>query len=144
MRDERSQERLLREGEVTVQKALDICHAAESSRQQLDGMKGAKQVFAVDKERQQQHITFPKQAKAKPAARAMTARKGDRKALLSLCVNTVARSTVLRHAGVQHLAKHVPSVEARITGLLYARVEAQEEYVFWMQIPSKVLKSLWS
>jgi len=36
-------------------------------------MKGAKQVYAVDKERQQQHTTFPKQAKTKPAARAMTA-----------------------------------------------------------------------
>ena len=70
--------------------------------------------------------------------------KGDRKALLSLCASTVARSTVLGRAGVQHLAKCVPSVEARITGLLYARVEAQEGYVFWMQIPSKVLKSFWS
>ena len=53
VRNERSKERLLREGEVTLQKALDICRAAESSRQQLDGMKGAKQVYAVDKERQQ-------------------------------------------------------------------------------------------
>ena len=108
-------------------------------------MKGAKQVYAVDKERQQRHTTFPKQAKAKPAARAMTARAtGNRKALLSLCASTVARSTVLARAGVQHLAKRVPSVEARITGLLYVRVEAQEGYVLWMQIPSKVLKSFWS
>ena len=72
VRDERSKERLLREGEVTLQKDLDICHASESSRQQLDGMKGAKHVYAMDKERQQRHTTFPKQAKAKPAARAMT------------------------------------------------------------------------
>jgi len=73
VRDERSKERLLRKGEVTLQKALDICHVPESSRQQLDVMKGAKHVSAMDKERQQRHTTFPKQAKAKPAARAMTA-----------------------------------------------------------------------
>jgi len=48
VRDERYKERLLREGEVTLQKVLDICRAADSSRQQLDGLKGAKQVYAVD------------------------------------------------------------------------------------------------
>ena len=37
--DERAKERLLREGELTVQWAMDICHAAESTRRQLHGMK---------------------------------------------------------------------------------------------------------
>lgn len=47
VRHERAKERLLREGEVTLQRALDISHAAEASRIQLEGMRGGKQVHAI-------------------------------------------------------------------------------------------------
>ena len=39
IRDARAKERMLREGDLTLQKALDITHAAESTRRQLDGIK---------------------------------------------------------------------------------------------------------
>ena len=52
IRDQRAKERMLREGDLTLQKALDICHAAESTQRQLEGMKGAvKQVNAIQKGR---------------------------------------------------------------------------------------------
>ena len=50
VRDERTKEKLLREGEVTLQKAIDICHAAEASKQGIEGIKStatAKQVNAL-------------------------------------------------------------------------------------------------
>ncbi len=54
VRDERTKERLLREGDqLTAQKIMDICHAAEASRMQIEGMRAgaatasAKQVNAV-------------------------------------------------------------------------------------------------
>ena len=54
IKDPRAKERMLREGDLTLQKALDIGHAAESTQRQLEGMKltgqsAAKQVNAVNK-----------------------------------------------------------------------------------------------
>ena len=38
VRDERIKERLLREADLTLNKALDICRAAETSKQQIEAM----------------------------------------------------------------------------------------------------------
>ena len=40
IRDERAKERLLREAKLTLQTALDICRAAESSRPQVHASYG--------------------------------------------------------------------------------------------------------
>ena len=38
VRDERIKERLLREADLTLNKALDVCRAAETSKQQIEAM----------------------------------------------------------------------------------------------------------
>ena len=124
---------------------MDICHAAESSRQQLNGMKGAKQVYAVNKERQQQHTTFPKQAKAKPAASAMTAATKRQQESLT---QPVCEYCGKKHSPGPCRCPPFGKTCAKCGGknhwaAVYARVEAQEGFVFWMQIPRKVDKSFW-
>ena len=39
--DGRARERLLRGGELTLQRTMDICHAADSTTRQLDGMRSS-------------------------------------------------------------------------------------------------------
>ena len=52
--DQRAKERMLREGNLTLQKALHIAHAADSTRHQMENIKTpaiSKQVNAVTKSR---------------------------------------------------------------------------------------------
>ena len=59
LRDERAKERLLREGEASLQRAIDTCHAADTGRRQVEGMKNpsststSRQVHAVARREQQ-------------------------------------------------------------------------------------------
>ena len=80
VRDERAKERLLREGEVTLQGApLDICHASESSKRQIEGMKGDRQVHAVEKRQ------ASKQTKAKTTRSTVAVSSRERSQTQAIC-----------------------------------------------------------
>ena len=120
MRDERTKERLLREGEVTLQKAIDICHAAEASRQQIEGMKStatAKQVNAVRaKKPQTQASTKAAQAQAKAQR---PSQQGGIKKACEYC----GKKHLPGARNAQHLDGGVPSVGISTTGPAFARMQ---------------------
>ena len=124
VRDERAKERLLREGEVTLQRAIQICQASECTKQQLEGMQSSctKQVNAVEKVQPRNQLKPSTQRCKSYSFRILN------QARCILHVSTVERNTIRVHGSVQRLARLVLSAAARTTGQQSVKDGLPEKY----------------
>ena len=112
VRDERIKETLLREADLTLNKALDICRAAEISKQQIEAMGQSKHrsQFTQCKRGRKAVVTRRKQAcqRSRATTNVSTIRR---------LVNIVEDR--MRHVSVRRLAMYVGSAEDPIISHLY-------------------------
>ena len=114
VRDERIKERLLREADLTLNKALDVCRAAETSTQQIEAMGVTQtQALSVHTMQARKKVIITVRQYACQSSRAPT----NVSTPIHRLVNIVGNR--MRHVSVQRMASCVESVADRIISRLY-------------------------
>ena len=113
----RVKEILFRESGLTIDKALDICHAAEANKVQMKVMVTENQqshdVNFVRKNKSVNRGKSNRQGSKPPEGSTVTHKQHTHSFIKAVTVDIVAASII--HAGVRHMAYYVRNVKARTT-----------------------------